>query len=79
MKRFFGNTIMHFKDVNCTILHNTDGPSVWPPNGIKKWHIDGVQVTHAKWVQATTVTMTLAEVEAKLGKKIKIVSDQTDA
>jgi hypothetical protein len=56
-------------------LHRTDGPAVEHADGTYGWWLNGTQYTEAAWRAATqpVVEMTVAEIEAALGKRIKIV------
>ena len=56
-------------------LHRVDGPAVIDEDGAKEYWLDGVQHTEESWRAATqpAAEMTVAEIEAALGKRIKIV------
>lgn len=57
------------------LLHRLDGPAVVYANGTKEWWINGAWHTEESWRAATqpVVEMTVAEIEAALGKRIKVV------
>ena len=57
------------------VLHRLDGPAVEWPDGTKEYWINGTQYTEDAWRAATqpAVEMTVAEIEAALGKRIKVV------
>ena len=57
------------------LLHRLDGPAVVYANGTKEWWLNDVRHTEDAWRAATqpVVEMTVAEIEAALGKRIKIV------
>ena len=57
------------------VLHRLDGPAIVNAAGTREWWINGVQHTEAAWRAATqpVVEMTVAEIEAVLGRRIKIV------
>ena len=57
------------------LLHRLDGPAIERPDGTHRWYIDGVRHTEDAWRAATqpAVEMTVAEIEAALGKRIKVV------
>jgi len=52
--------------------HRTDGPAVQWVDGTKEWYINGVEVTEAD-VMSPAKEMTMAELEAVLGHKVKVV------
>ena len=56
-------------------LHRTDGPACEYANGDKDWYIDDRQLTEGQFNQRTqpAVEMTIAEIEAMVGKRVKIV------
>ena len=56
-------------------LHRTDGPAVLWGDGSREWWLNDVSYTEESWRAATqpVVEMTVAEIEAALGKRIKIV------
>ena len=56
-------------------LHRQDGPAVINSDGTEEYRLDGVQHTEESWRAATqpAVEMTVAEIEAALGKRVKIV------
>ena len=57
-------------------LHRADGPAVEWADGTKNWYLDGIKVTqaqHKKLTAAPVEEMTMAQLEAALGKKIKII------
>ena len=33
-------------------LHRIDGPAVEDADGVKRWYLDGNQLTHAQWLEA---------------------------
>ena len=55
--------------------HRLDGPAVECPDDIYQWWLNDVQYTEESWRAATqpVVEMTVAEIEAALGKRIKVV------
>jgi len=53
-------------------LHRADGPAVQWANGATEWFLNGVEVTEAD-VMSPTKEMTIAELEAVLGHKVKVV------
>ena len=55
--------------------HRLDGPAVECPDDIYQWWLNDVQYTEESWRAATqpVIEMTIAEIEAALGKRIKIV------
>jgi hypothetical protein len=57
------------------VLHRTDGPAIEYADGTYEWWLDGTQYTEDAWRAATqpAVEMTIAEIEAVLGKRIKVV------
>ena len=57
------------------ILHRLDGPAAINVDGTEEYWLDGVQHTEESWRAATqpVVEMTVAEIEAALGKRIKVV------
>ena len=57
------------------LLHRTDGPAIEHADGTHRWYIDGVRHTEDAWRAATqpAVEMNVAEIEAALGKRIKVV------
>ena len=55
--------------------HRTDGPAIEWVNGTKGWYLNGQQLTeqeHAHRVNPAQ-EMTVADIEAALGKRVKIV------
>ena len=56
-------------------LHSERGPTVIDEKGAKEYWLNGVWHTEESWRVATqpAVEMTVAEIEAVLGKRIKIV------
>ena len=57
------------------VLHRLDGPAVEYADGTYEWWLNGVRHTEESWRTATqlVVEMTVVEIEAALGKRIKIV------
>ena len=57
------------------LRHRLDGPAVEDADGTKEYWLNDVQYTEESWRAATqpAVEMTIAEIEAALGKRIKIV------
>ena len=57
------------------LLHRTDGPAIEYADGTYEWCLNGVPHTEESWRAATqpAVEMTIAEIEAALGKRIKVV------
>ena len=55
--------------------HRTDGPAVEHPGGYKEWWLEGVKVTEAEHTRRTQPAqeMTVAQIEAALGHKVKVV------
>ena len=56
-------------------FHREDGPACEYANGGKAWYIDDRQLTEGQFNQRTrpAVEMTIAEIEAMVGKRVKIV------
>ena len=56
-------------------IHRLDGPAVEGSYGTKKWCIEGEELTEEEFIARTAPAQefTVAELEALLGKKIKIV------
>lgn len=56
-------------------LHRTDGPAIEWCDGSKWWYIDSEKLTEAEHRLRTqpAVEMTVAEIEAALGKRVKII------
>jgi len=52
--------------------HRADGPAVQWANGATEWWLNGEEVTEAD-VMSPTKEMTVAELEAVLGHKVKVV------
>jgi len=52
--------------------HRTDGPAIEYIDGTKQWFLNGVEVTEAD-VVSPTKEMSIAELEAVLGHKVKVV------
>jgi hypothetical protein len=57
-------------------LHRADGPAITFFDGEKHWYLNGTRYSEEEWQIAVNpkITMTVAEIEAALGYKIKIVS-----
>jgi hypothetical protein len=57
------------------LRHRLDGPAVEYADGSREWWLNDVQHTEESWRAAMqpVVEMTIAEIEAALGKRIKIV------
>ena len=70
-----GSNGRHFEWFQNGVLHRTDGPAVEYADGSREWWLDGVRHTEDAWRAATqpAVEMTVAEIEAALGKRIKVV------
>jgi len=56
-------------------LHRTQGPAVEDTDGGREWWLDGKKCTKAGHAAALnqTTDMTIAEIEKKLGYKIKVI------
>ena len=58
-------------------LHRLDGPAIEYANGVNEWFIEGKKYTEAQFnkkiASLNTKEMTIGEIEAKLGHKIKVV------
>ena len=54
--------------------HREDGPAVEYTNGYKAWYLNGENLTEQEFNKRTQVReLTIQELEAKLGYKIKVV------
>ena len=57
-------------------LHREDGPAVEYANGYKEWRINGIQLSEQEFLSRSQgKEMTIAEIEAILGHKIKVVKE----
>ena len=56
-------------------LHREDGPAVEDSKGYKGWYLNGIQYTEEEFNKkmAPTVEMTIAEIEALVGRKVKVI------
>ena len=56
-------------------LHREDGPAVEYASGAKEWYINGEELTEDEFNQRINpvVEMTVAEIEALVGKRVKVV------
>jgi len=52
--------------------HRTDGPAIERADGTTAWYLNGVDVTEAE-VMSPAKEMTIAELEAVLGHKLKVI------
>jgi hypothetical protein len=62
-------------------LHREDGPAVECVNGSKAWYLNNKPYTEAEFKakMAPAKEMTVAEIEALLGYRLKIVKDRADS
>lgn len=86
-KMWYGDGKQHQSDVACEsstgfttwwidgMRHREDGPAIVRPSGENERYLNGCQLTEAEHAMQTcpAVDMSIAEIEAALGKKIKIV------
>ena len=58
-------------------LHREDGPAVEFDDGDKYWYLNGKQLTEDQFNEAMNPTkeLTISEIEAMLGYKIKVVGE----
>ena len=57
-------------------LHREDGPAVERTNGSKEWYLNDEGLTEQEFNNRTqTKELTIEQIEAKLGYKIKVVRD----
>jgi len=57
-------------------LHREDGPAVEYSSGDKLWYLNGEELTEEEFNNRTqTKELTIEQIEAKLGYKIKVVGD----
>jgi hypothetical protein len=58
-------------------FHREDGPAMELANGVNYWYLDDEQCTEAEFKKkmAPAKEMTVAEIEALLGYRLKIVKD----
>jgi hypothetical protein len=58
-------------------LHREDGPAIEVANGTKFWYLNGIEYTETKFKKkmAPAKEMTVAEIEALLGYRLKIVKE----
>jgi hypothetical protein len=58
-------------------FHREDGPAMELANGVNYWYLDDEQCTEAEFKakMAPAKEMTVAEIEALLGYRLKIVKD----
>ena len=57
-------------------LHRTTGPAVEWPDGGKEWWLNGINYTEQEFLEATpqlVKELTIAELEALLGHRVKVV------
>ena len=56
-------------------LHREDGPAAEFPTGLKKWYLHGEELTEEEFNERMVPTkeMTIAELEAVLGHKLKVI------
>ena len=56
--------------------HREDGPACEYANGDKYWYLNGEELTEEEFNKRTQVQeLTIEQIEAKLGYKIKVVGD----
>jgi hypothetical protein len=56
--------------------HREDGPAIEWANGDKSWYLNGEELTEEEFNNRTqTKELTIEQIEAKLGYKIKVVGD----
>jgi hypothetical protein len=55
-------------------LHRTDGPAIERADGTVEYWIDNKKLTPAEFAARTVKELTVAEVEALLGHRVKIIS-----
>lgn len=56
--------------------HREDGPAVECSDGDKSWYLNGEELTEEQFNNRTqTKELTIEQIEAKLGYKIKVVGD----
>lgn len=67
----------YYKDLECTILHNLDGPAIWESWKKQYYFIDGVRLTYRKWIASSNALKEQARkvINDKQSVKDKIVSD----
>ena len=55
--------------------HREDGPAIEDPTGYKSWWLNGREYTEQEFLKATQPVkeLTIAEIEALLGHRIKVV------
>ena len=60
-------------------LHREDGPAAECANGRKSWYLNGNKLTEDEFNEAMSPTkeLTVGELEAMLGYKIKVVGEDT--
>ena len=57
-------------------LHREDGPAIEYVDGDKSWYLNGDSLTEQEFNNRTqTKELTIEQIEAKLGYKIKVVRD----
>ena len=58
-------------------LHREDGPALEFDNGDKSWYLNGKSLTEDEFNKAMSPTkeLTISEIEAMLGYKIKVVGE----
>ena len=56
-------------------LHREDGPAIEYASGTKVWYIDGEVLSEDEFIERTqpVVEVTVAEIEALVGKRVKII------
>jgi hypothetical protein len=61
--------------------HRENGPAVEYPTGSERWYLNGIEYTETKFKakMAPAKEMTVAEIEALLGYRLKIVKDRADS
>ena len=55
--------------------HRTDGPAIEYADGTNQWYIDGEVLSEDEFIERTqpVVEVTVAEIEALVGKRVKII------
>ena len=56
-------------------FHREDGPAIEYSNGTENWYINGEELTEDEFNQRINpvVEMTVAEIEALVGKRVKVI------
>ena len=59
--------------------HREDGPAIEWSTGTKYWYLNGMRITEDQFNKAMNPTkeLTISEIEAMLGHKIKVVGEDT--